>query len=118
MKSVSKEISLKLEFLEGKQNEEEGIFEGGVKDPECLSEITIDVFEGESFDFEKDEFVSNGKLELHLKGSEKAFRELGKYLIAVTYYETKDSGYHDHFENLKTSDESNTIDLIVYKPEK
>jgi len=118
VKYVSKEISLKLEFFEGKQDEEKGIFEGGVKDPECLDEINIDVIEGETFDFEKDEFVSNGKLEVHLKGSEKAFRELGKYLIAMTYYDTKDRDYHDHFDNLTTSNGESNIDLIIYKPKK
>ncbi|RPF54155.1 Imm32 family immunity protein [Aquisalibacillus elongatus] len=118
MKSRSKEVSLKLEFFEGKQDEEKGIFEGGVKDPECLDEIGIDVIEGETFDLEKDEFVSNGKFEVHLKGSDRAFRELGKYLIAMTYYETKDPNYHDHFDNLTTSSGDNHIDLIVYKPEK
>jgi hypothetical protein len=60
--------------------------------------------------------VNNGKLELHLKGSIKAFRELGKYLIALTHYDTKDPNYHDHFDGLHSSSKTNNIDLTIYKP--
>jgi len=46
-----------------------------VKDPEYINEIHIDVIVGKTFDLEKEEFLSNGKLEVHLSGSERAFRD-------------------------------------------
>jgi hypothetical protein len=56
----------------------------------------VDVTSGETFDFEADEFVSNGKYEIHLNGSRKAIKEFGKCLIALSEYETDELSYHDH----------------------
>lgn len=112
-----KEIQLTLEFLEGKQDVEKGTFNGGVREPKFLDELMIDVKEGERYDFDLDEDVPTGKYEIQLEGSARAFRELGKYLIAITEYQTQDPRYHDHFDDLLNSDAEEFVDLVIYKPE-
>lgn len=116
MKLRKQEINLSLEFFEGKQDLENGVFEGGVKEPENLEELTIDILEGETFDLEIEQFSKTGKYEIQIQGSNRAYRELGKYLLAITEYQTEDPSYHDHFENILNSNNQEFVDLVIYKP--
>ena len=116
MKRTKKEITLSLEFYKGKQDREKGTFEGGVVAPKYLEELFVDVFASTTYDFESDEFVENGGIDVQLQGSNRAFRELGKYLVAITEYDTEDPSYHDHFDGIQNSDEEEKVNLTIYKP--
>ncbi|MGF6949073.1 hypothetical protein QF028_001578 [Neobacillus sp. B4I6] len=115
MKKVQKEVTLTLEYFQNKADKTSGIYEGGVVDPN-IEGLIIDVTNGESFDFEANEFVSNGKYEIHLSGNREAIKELGKYLIALADYETEDPNYHDHFDNVRNSSGKEIVDFVIYKP--
>lgn len=116
MRIDKKEVSISLEFYHGKQDPENGIFEGGVKEPEKLDELTIDIREGETFDLENEQFTKTGKYEIQFQGSNKAYRELAKYLLAITEYQTEDPAYHDHFDDILNSEDQKFVDLVIYKP--
>ncbi|MFA1642811.1 hypothetical protein AB5N96_08090 [Chryseomicrobium imtechense] len=116
MKKIKKEVTLSLEFYKGKQDVKKGIFEGNVVPPKHLDELFIDVFASTTYDFESDDFVENGGIDLQLQGSNRAFRELGKYLLAITEYDTEDPRYHDHFDGIQNSDEEEKVNLTIYKP--
>jgi hypothetical protein len=115
MKKVKKEVNLTLEYFPNKVDKINRIYEGGVVDPN-IEGLIIDVTNGESFDIEADEFVSNGKYEIHLRGNREAIKELGKYLIALAEYETEDPSYHDHFDNIRNSEGKESVDLVIYQP--
>lgn len=117
MKKTKKEITLLLEFNEGIQNPENGIFEGNVEPPKYLNELNIEVSEAREYDFETDDFKYTGKVDIQVQGSNRAYRELGKYLIAITEYQTEDHRYHDHFDNILDSEDEERINLVIYKPE-
>lgn len=114
----SKEITVKLYYHKSKQDKEAGIYYGGVKEPLYLNELQIDIWNDESYDFEKDKFVPNGKIAMQLSGSNRALKQFGIYLINVAMYQTHDPDYHDHFDNLHTSDGKETVNLIVRKQPK
>jgi len=115
MKKVQKEVTLTLEYFQNKADKASGIYEGGIVDPN-IEGLIIDVTNGESFDFEADEFVSNGKYEIYLRGNREAIKELGRYLIALAEYDTEDPNYHDHFDNIRNSDGKESVDLVIYQP--
>lgn len=104
-----------MKFYETYAEEEKGIYYGGIVEPE-IDNLVIDVIDGERYDLEKDEFIKNGKQEIHIFGSKKAIRELGEYLIALTEYETSDPSYHDHFDDILNSHGEKKVDVIIYKP--
>ena len=117
MKKVSKKQTITLKYFKGKNAASEGSFAGGVVDPKYLNEIQMWVERAESFDFNEDNFIPTGGMQVNLAGSRRALFELGKYLIAISRYQTADAGYHDHFEGIG-SGPSNIAetDLIVHAP--
>lgn len=104
-----------MKFYETYAEEEKGIYLEGIVEPE-IDNLVIDVIDGERYDLEKDEFIKNGKHEIHIPGCKKAIRELGEYLIALTEYETSDPSYHDHFDDISNSHGEKKVDLTIYKP--
>ncbi|MGH7426321.1 MAG: hypothetical protein ACREJP_09160 [Candidatus Methylomirabilales bacterium] len=117
MKLVKKTISVEIETWAGTEDPEKGIFEGGVPDPERLDELAIETSEDEVFDLQLDEFVPTGKVQLHLRGSARAYFALARYLLALCQLETQDPDYHAHFE-IPSPDGKPLIHLIVHAPKK
>lgn len=93
-------MEIQLEYLVGKSNPNKGVYEGGVCEPRYLNELMIDIQNEEIFDFEKDAFIELENRIIHFSGSRRAFKELGRYLIALSKYETEDPDYHDHFDEV------------------
>lgn len=118
MKKTRKEITLSLEFNEGRQDSEKGIFEGNVEQPKHLNELCIDVSKTQGYDLETDDFKDTGQWDIQIQGTNRAFRELGKYFLAITEYQTDDPGYHDHFDAIVDSEDEEKINLLIYKPNK
>lgn len=115
LKKVSEVIELNLNYYIGKQDELKGIYNGKIEEPNYLDELAVDVFEDEIFDEESDDFVKTGKLQVSLSGSNRALEELGKFLIALSRYKTKDPSYHQHFDNINNSEGEEIINLIFRK---
>lgn len=115
LRKNSIKAEIELNYLIGKQDVNNGIFEGGVESPKCMNELIVDVHEDEVFDEKIDDFVSSGKVQIVISGSDASIEELGKYLIAFARYNTEDSNYHDHFENIKNSEGKEFVSLMVKK---
>lgn len=114
MKVVKRKIDITLEYLDGKQDTEKKIFSGGVKKGDEINNLTIDVCEDEVYDEDIDDFIKSGKLQVIISGNDMCLEEFGKYLIALARYNTNDPHYHDHFDDIKTS-EGRSIAVIIRK---
>ncbi|WP_089611607.1 hypothetical protein [Dehalobacterium formicoaceticum] len=115
MKKITETIEVDLNYFIGKQDELKGIFNGGVKEPLFTDELKIDVSEDEIFDETKDDFVKNGKINISIAGTDNALYELGKFLIAISRYETLDKEYHEHLDNIRNSNQQHVINLTIRK---
>jgi hypothetical protein len=114
---VQKKVTLTLEYFKNKVSKDRTVFSGGVVDPN-ISGLMIDVRAGMQCDLETEQFVRNSKHELHIYGGRKDMMELGKYLIALANYETEDPSYHDHFDNIKSFDGEESVDIVIYQPKR
>ena len=108
-------VEITLEYYPSDFDEKAGIYYGGVEEPRYIDELLFDICEDEEFDEEKDDFVKSGKFQLVISGRDKALEELGKYLIAFSRYKTKDPDFHDHFDDIKNSNNEDAVNLIVRK---
>ncbi len=94
MKKLTKNILLPLEYLEGKDRTEDNYFEGGgVQDPLFSNELKIWIEEDESFDENQERFIKSELCQINIGGSKRSLFEFGKYLIALSEYETEDLRY-------------------------
>jgi hypothetical protein len=114
MKQIQKKLELTLTYLNGQNKPEEGYFEGGVKDPDFLKELLLWVEDEEIFNFDKNTFVKTGNQQVNLCGTKRALFELGRYLIALSKYETKNPNYHDHFDEINYPEGKSPSALIVH----
>ena len=69
---------------------------------------------------QKDDNDLNGKTQINLWGSRRAYREFARYLLALTAYSKdrrlRDPDYHDYFENARNNEDEPTIHMIVHAP--
>jgi hypothetical protein len=79
-----------------------------------INEIRIDVYDDEIFDDSVMDFVSSGKLQIHLNGSRRSYQELGKLLIQLSEYETDDPDLHLHYDDINNSENEDYVNLIIH----
>ncbi len=118
MKTVSKELTVSLEYLEGKDRPQNGYFEGGIKDPEYTEELMVWVEEEELYDDAKKCFGKSGRLQVNIGGSERSLFELGRYLIALSLYKTANMNYHDHIEEPDCLEGKKSCELVLHHPKR
>jgi hypothetical protein len=109
-----------VSYTIGKQNPQTGYFQGGVSQPEFINEIQIDVYEDEMLDPDVEDPVPSGKVQIHIRGTERSYRSLAEYLLGICVYSAnpmmKDPDYHDHFLDMQNSAGSAAVHLIVHAP--
>ena len=105
--------SIELVYFAGKSNPEKGHFAGGVEEPKHLDELAILIDQDEALDLNTDEMRLTGALQVELSGSRRALFEFGRYLIALSKYDTADPEYHDHFDQLQNVNGRPSTKLIV-----
>src|SRR5438105_1942440 len=86
MKRIKKEIAVGIEYHIGRQEAAAGYLQGGVPEPSHLDEVWLDVADDTSYDEAQEREVPNGRLQLNLRGSARAYRELARYLLAICEY--------------------------------
>lgn len=112
---VNKSVLVDISYYVGKQDPSGGVYDVEVPEPEWMEELRVNVSPGLDFDFERDDWVPNGKTQLDIRGSRRAYESVARYLLALCHLETLDPDYHDHFDDL--SDVSDRrYDLIVHAP--
>jgi hypothetical protein len=113
---IRKQIEVELEYLAGRDEPKRGIFRSGVADPKFMDELWLDVGDDQVYDEATDNLVSNGKLQINLGGSRRALASLGKYLLALSEFQTEDPAYHDHFDDICDSTGRIAVHLILRGP--
>jgi hypothetical protein len=116
METIKKEQQIILEYLKGNDRPDKNYFEGGVKDPIHTNELLMWVEEKEVYDEEKNDFIKNGEYQINICGSNRSLFELGRYLIALSQYETPNKNYHDHIEEIGSLENKKPCELIVHHP--
>lgn len=111
----SKKIVLNLEYEKETVNSKGNKYTGGVKKPEYIDELFIDVFENYAFNNAIDDFTPDGKYNIEIKGSERALFELGKYFINISQFITKDKNFHEHIDDICDADGNNAFNLTIVK---
>lgn len=114
-KSIFKNIKTKIYYTDD-WKDKNGIWHyGNVFSPKYTDEIVIDIFdETDPIDDEFDEFFRNGKFQVNLTASDRAMRELGKYLINVSMFKTKNKNYIGTIKNVASNGDSK-ISICVSK---
>jgi hypothetical protein len=102
-----------LLYREGKSDPERGHFAGGVEEPEHFPELAVRADPEEQYDFNADAFVPTGQVQVQISGTRRALFEFGRYLIALSMLETRDTEYHDHFDRLRVVPNRKPCALIV-----
>lgn len=114
MKSV-KEVSLKLYYHKSKVDKEAGVYIGGVAEPRYLKELVFNINDDYDFNLETEEFTKNGMFAVEISGSNRALKELGKFLINISMFKTQDKDYHEHIDQIQDSDGNPLVNLTVRK---
>ncbi len=105
---------LKLHYYDD-YTDEKGVFHyGKVCAPKFTDEIAVSIYAEESYDEDFDEFFKNGKFQINLLASDRAYRELGKYLINISMFKTKNKRYMGIIRNI-TSNDDKKINICVSK---
>lgn len=110
-----KKLILDLEYEEEKINSKGNKYTGGVKKPNYIDELFIDVFENYVFNNAIDDFSPDGKYNIEIKGSERALFELGKYLINISQFITKDQDFHEHIDDICDNNGDIAFNLTIRK---
>lgn len=98
-----------------------GHFVGGVPDPRIGKDLTFTVHRQVSdedglFNPVAGEEAMQGSLQINVYGNSKGYRELGKYLLALAELDTtEDEGFHEHHDELISSDGRTHLHVILRK---
>jgi hypothetical protein len=118
---TTKSVQVDLRFLGSDRVIErpKGVFKGGVPAPIAIETLGFNVLRE---DVSEEEIIAarghppyDGTLQVNLWGDTAAFRELGRYLLAVAELDTSaDPNFHQHHD-LTSSDGRTQVQLIVRK---
>ncbi len=114
MNTKTETIELKLNYFRNRSDPSRKSFSGGVKDPQHLDRLAVWVDEDIDYDWNSEQFVPNDGYQVHISGTRSALFELGRYLVALSKYETEDPMYHDHFDDLHDVADKSRCKLIVH----
>jgi len=120
---TKKTINVELSFDgDGTVVKDRGGYYGGVTDPEIRDNIRFSVHR-EALDEDgllnpiPDEGTVEGAFQINVYGKSEGFRELGRYLLALSELDTTvDPDFHSHFDDLKSIDGRTTLHIILRKP--
>jgi len=111
---VEKNVKLKLEYYNDQKDEKGNWHYGKVCPPKYTDEITIEYGFVETLDWSFDEPFVTGMIDVDLTASDRAMRELGKYLINVSMFKTKNKKYIGTIKNIASNGDSK-ISICVSK---
>ena len=119
-----KTIQVELTFHgECTVKERNGAFFGGVSDPELDGKLSFIVHrelpdEDGLWNPVPGEDTVEGGFQVNIYGDSEGYRELGKYFLALAELNTSaDEGFHEHLDNLVSSDGRTRFHLILRKGE-
>jgi hypothetical protein len=83
---ISYEETLEFSYYPWSFDEKKGIYYWWLKDISFCDELIIKTY------------IEDDRKQIHLSWSRRALKELGKYLINLSNFETPDPDYHDHID--------------------
>ena len=101
-----------------------GHFVGGVPAPKIGANISFTVHrqvpdEDGILNSVAGEEAVQGSFQINVYGNSRGYRELGTYLLALAELDTtEDEGFHDHHDELRSSDGRTHLHVILRKKEK
>ena len=121
---TKKTISVELRFHgDGTIVKNGGSYFGGVADPMLADSIRFSV-QREALDEDgllnpvPGEATVEGAFQVNIYGNREGYRELGRYLLALSELDTTDDPeFHAHFDTLKSLDDRTTLHIIFRKTE-
>lgn len=116
IKEISEDLNIKLVYLVGKADPSKGYYPGGVKDPDHLGEMSIWVQQTKRFHEEAEGFVENDEYRINIKGTRSSLFELGRYLIALSRYQSEDRNYHDHISEFTQVENAIPCEVVIHGP--
>ncbi len=117
MASVRKEeLTVTLQYHDGKDEPERRIFRSSVRAPKHVSELLMWVDREQEFDEAQSSSAAGERMQLNLCGSRRALYEMGCFLLAMSRFESKDPGYHEHFDEIPSPENKLSCELIVHSP--
>lgn len=114
-KKQTKEIKIKLNYYKSKSDKENGVYFGGVVEPKYTDELKISIADDYEFDMDSEDFKKNGMYALEISGSNRALKELGKFLINISMFKTEDDDYHEHIDMIKDSTGNPMVNVTIRK---
>lgn len=115
LKIETKEITLKLKYVKSVVDKENGVYYGGVEEPKYLDELVVDVDDDYDFDVETEEFIKNGMFKIEISGTKRALKEMGKFLINMSMFQTEDEDYHEHIDQLQNNEGKPIANMTIKK---
>ena len=122
-KIFRKTVEIELKFYGNDRVIEKppGRFIGGVPDPELGKNLSFTVHrempdeDGLMNPISGEDSVAGG-FQINVYGNSKGYRELGRYFLALAELDTaQDEGFHQHHDELLSSDERTQLHLIFRK---
>ena len=108
---VTKHLTLQLDYyLRGQESSDSPPDQWPVE-PKHTDELRVDVYPDDDSP-SLPRALSSTRLQVHLTGSARALREIGKYLIAFADLETQGHNPHEHFEDVRNED-GQLVHLII-----
>jgi hypothetical protein len=114
---IRRTITVEAAYVVGRQDPEKGVFVSGVPVPRYIREIRVGVYKDVDFAEDDSQPRHTGRYQLHVHGSRRAYRALGKYFLSLSELRTLDPDYHTHFDDVEAPRGSPTTDIIVHGPE-
>lgn len=119
---TTRQVQVELRFLgSGTVVFERGGFHGGVPAPETKGEVSFTLHHQTA---DEDGVMIPTTLasglqqsfQLNIEGSSAGFAELGRYFLALSALDTvRDPDFHEHFDDVMSSDGHTVVDIIVRK---
>jgi hypothetical protein len=121
---TKKTINVELSFHgDGTIVKNRGSYFGSVADPDLADNIRFSVHR-EALDEDgllnpvPGEATVEGAFQVNVYGNREGYRELGRYLLALSELDTTvDPEFHAHFDKLKSFDDRTTLHIIFRKSE-
>jgi hypothetical protein len=118
-----KTIEIDLEFFgDGSiQNKGDGAYFGGIVPPEIEDKINFSVYRqiedelGILNPVDGEDTVESS-FQINISGTSEGYRELGRYFLALAELDiTEDPDFHEHLDDLLSSDDRTHLHLIMKK---
>jgi hypothetical protein len=113
-------IVVDISYLVAEKDQQGRVKKSGVdiSDNILINGLNIQITGDTELDWDSNEFIENGNYQVNLRGTKKAYYELGKLLLTLSRYSEQDPNYHIHLENIKGLNQSELTHLIIHVPTK